>query len=482
MPRPVTAIVMLLLSSACAQDLVRSVHYEYRPIARGRGGGGVGGVVPGVGLSVLSGVLLWWNEGRAVRESRMLRRLLPSLVRLDADSPPDPTHDGRLVHLSGPLRASGLVDPEWGLQRQGVLRLRRSAEVYQWREERTETSQRVSEREVRREVTHRYRRTWGRVPVDSSRFEAPHGHHNPEPVLPVGDTTFTATDAALPGGIHVPAGLVAQLSDYAAVPLAGAGLTQPTHLPSAAITGVGTVSIPFQQRGAALSRPLPPGSPVQTTDDVLRQSGEAGGRTGSLTLRPAGAAASGETPPLPVLRGPPPAPEVGDVRLRWSEVASPAEGVSILARQGRRGELLPWSDEAGRGVYRLVRGVASAEEMVQQLRREERAKKWLARAAGCGGMALGLRLILGAATDLISRLPFGIGPLLAALTGPLATLLSIGTGAGLSAIIVALAWVRFRPLAAAALSAAAAAFIYVPAALARAHRVAPLAPRGARAR
>ena len=33
-------------------------------------------------------------------------------------------------------------------------------------------------------------------------------------------------------------------------------------------------------------------------------------------------------------------------------------------------------------------------------------------------MALGLRLILGAATDLISRLPFGIGPLLAALTGP----------------------------------------------------------------
>ena len=97
-------------------------------------------------------------------------------------------------------------------------------------------------------------------------------------------------------------------------------------------------------------------------------------------------------------------------------------------------------------------------------------------------MALGLRLILGAATDLISRLPFGIGPLLAALTGPLATLLSIGTGAGLSAIIVALAWVRFRPLAAAALSAAAAAFIYVPAALAHAYRDAPLAPRGARAR
>lgn len=136
-----------------AQDTLRRSTIEYRP-AHARAGSdrpaGFGGVVPGLGLSVLAGAVLWYNEGRTVRESRMLGRVLRQVVRLDGRQPLDPAHDDALVHVTGRLQTSGAWDPDFSaLHRPDALRLHRVTEVYQWQEERHDTETRISATEVR---------------------------------------------------------------------------------------------------------------------------------------------------------------------------------------------------------------------------------------------------------------------------------------------------------------------------------------------
>lgn len=133
---------------------------------------------------------------------------------------------------------------------------------------------------------------------------------------------------------------------------------------------------------------------------------------------------------LPVLaRAPQPA--VGDTRVRWEEVRTPPEGVSVLAKQraavipegegagaaggvssplfGTAPTLLPWGDGSGHFVFRLVRGEVSAEAMVENLRGEERRRRWLFRGLCWAGMAVGFRLVLGTIDAVAAAIPFGIG-------------------------------------------------------------------------
>jgi hypothetical protein len=148
-------LLLCLVRAGRSQDTLRRSTIEYRP-ARARAGtdrpAGFGAVVPGLGLSLLAGAFLWHNEGRAVRESRMLSRVLRHVVRLDSSQPLDPAHDDALVHLSGPLRTDGAWDPDFPtLHRPDALRLRRVTEVYQWQEERQDDETRISPTEVKGE-------------------------------------------------------------------------------------------------------------------------------------------------------------------------------------------------------------------------------------------------------------------------------------------------------------------------------------------
>ena len=75
----------------------------------------------------------------------------------------------------------------------------------------------------------------------------------------------------------------------------------------------------------------------------------------------------------------PPAPRVGDARVRFRALSNPAEGVSLLAAAGGGSSTLrPWGEgqAEGRaergpswakgGLYMLRRGVRSAEDLLQE--------------------------------------------------------------------------------------------------------------------
>ena len=97
-------------------------------------GQAVGGVLFGLVALLVSVVLLFWNEGRAIHTTQGLAEG-SGVVRSVSATSVDAANNGRLVHVVGDLTVAGPVaDPDFGQRASGV-RLLRKVEMYQWKEE-----------------------------------------------------------------------------------------------------------------------------------------------------------------------------------------------------------------------------------------------------------------------------------------------------------------------------------------------------------
>src|SRR5262245_60534915 len=106
-------------------------------------GESVKGIVLGLVLVVLSCIGLFWNEGRAVQTAKSLAEGASLVIDIDPGRV-DPANDGKLVHVTGTIKAGIVpIDSEFGVSADG-LRLVRTVEMYQWQEEqKTETKKNV---------------------------------------------------------------------------------------------------------------------------------------------------------------------------------------------------------------------------------------------------------------------------------------------------------------------------------------------------
>ncbi len=124
-------------------------------------------------------VLLYWNEGRAVDAIRALDRGAAAIVEVNAASI-DPAANGKLVHVSGMLQpGTPAKDPVFGVTGDGLVRLARAVEMYQWKEETTTTSHQNVGGSKTTETTYNYTRQWSAQPIDSGHFKNPANHQNP---------------------------------------------------------------------------------------------------------------------------------------------------------------------------------------------------------------------------------------------------------------------------------------------------------------
>lgn len=88
------------------------------------------GVVIGIILIIVSIVVLFWNEGRAVRTARSLEEGARVVVSVKPDTV-DPANEGKLVHMTGQLTTDErLVDDTFGVGAEALV-LRRKVETYQ---------------------------------------------------------------------------------------------------------------------------------------------------------------------------------------------------------------------------------------------------------------------------------------------------------------------------------------------------------------
>lgn len=313
-------------------------------------------VLFGLLLLVGSSVLLFWNEGRAVQTARSLAEGRTLVVDVDA-ARVDPANEGKLIHVNGEVKAvAPLRDAEFGVSATG-LRLIRTVEMYQWKEEsRTERHTTLGGSEDST-TTYTYQLVWNGSRYDSSHFRRPEGHNNPQ--MRYTRTTYTARDATL--GSFRPSEPALRL------------------LPANQVVRVEPALVD-RLRGRI-------SGPLQVVDGKF------------------------------YLGADPSQPRAGDHRISFTIV--PNGPASFIGRQSGA-DLSEYQTKSGDKLLMARSGLMSAPDMFKVAEDENRMLTWLLRAVGVFVMFLGFALILFPLSVIADFVPFigsivGAGALLVAL-------------------------------------------------------------------
>jgi hypothetical protein len=335
--------------------------------------GALTGVLIGLALVPGSAYLLFWNEGRAVQTAQSLTEGAGAVQAAEAGRV-EATQEGRLVHVTGPITVQGtLRDPDFGVQAAGAVRLVRSVEMFQWREERRSETRTQLGGAQETVTTYSYTRGWSSTAINSSGFRQPEGRLNPP-------LRFEARNTVAPEARLGARRLTEQQ-------LAGFGSPAPIALDAAT----------FQP---------PSGARVME---------------GGLYL--------GRDPGNP---------QVGDMRIRFAQV--PAGPASIIARQAGDG-FAPYQTRAGDSLFMLRAGAVPASEMFAAAQSANATMTWILRLVGCVLMYAAFGMILRPLPVLGSVVPF-IGSIIGVGTGLVSLLLTVI----LAPLVIAVAWIWFRPL------------------------------------
>jgi hypothetical protein len=326
------------------------------------------GLVVGPLLVIGAIVLLWWNEGRAVHAITGLKDAASQVVEAEA-SGPSPANDGKLVHVVGAATAQAPIqDADVGIGFNDQVGVARTAEMYQWKETKTERTQENVGGSSTTTTTYDYTREWAEEAIDSAKFKYPNGHQNP--AMPFRSKRFAASDAKLGGWTLSP--------------------------------------------------------------DVLDRIEY----TQALTPdAPAGWTLSGEN----YYRGDPAAPKVGDMRVRYVGLPSGAT-VSVLAKQSGNG-FAAFTTKNGYQVELAAIGDHSAAALIENQRKAEALLTWVLRGVGTLLMFLGFAVFLAPLSTIASVIP-----LFGRIVGGAAALVALVIAIPLSILVIAFAWLTYRPL------------------------------------
>mgnify|MGYP000001376373 CR=1 FL=1 len=288
------------------------------------------GVLVGFLLIPVSIVVLFWNEGRAIKTARGLDEGA-GMVRSVSAERADPSNDGKLVYVTGMLSTGGPVaDADFGV-RTSAVRLSRHVEMYVWKEEtQTESRTKLGGGEERT-TTYKYVRDWSDKPVDSGKFKEPRGHTNPSMTYQSRETLAPGTRL---GSFTIPDGMLRNFGE--AKPLA----------------------VTDAQAGALQIRI---NKPVVAVDGVLY---------------------AGRDPSQPA---------VGDMKISFLQV--PPQVASVVAAQAGAG-FGPYMTRQGTSVQLISAGAVPAATMFQAAQAENATMTWILRAVGIVLMFVGFGLIL----------------------------------------------------------------------------------------
>uniref|UniRef100_UPI004055D23A TMEM43 family protein n=1 Tax=Candidatus Electronema sp. TaxID=2698783 RepID=UPI004055D23A len=290
----------------------------------------VKGIAVGFILFIAAFFLLFWNEGRAVKDYKTLKEGAGAVVSALADQV-DPAREGKLIHLSGKaVTEETLRDPDFSVTA-NALRLERSAEMYQWQERSESKTEKKLGGAEETTTTYSYSKAWSESLISSSGFRQQAGHENPGS-MPFSSAEQMARQVRL-GAFSLPPSLVGKISNFQPLPLSA-------------------------------ETPLPENA------------------AGRKVWRHGNGFYLGEDPN---------APQLGDLRISF-RIVPPTE-VSIVARQSGS-SLEPYRSKAGGSIELLQTGTHSAAAMFESAQQSSKMLTWLLRLGGFILMLTGLNLML----------------------------------------------------------------------------------------
>ena len=357
----------------------------------------------GVGFALFIGgtVLLWWNEGRAVRTADMLEEAQQACVEMENPSKKDKSLDGELV--CGTAMATtedSLVDKEFGIGATAIS-LKRSVEYYQWvehSETKTEDKLGGSQEEV---TTYTYKKEWSDSPIDSEGFKDPDYKGHNVVLANVEDDEQWAENVTF-GAYSLNEGLIHSMTDYEPLEL---------DLSDDLLSQMDKNTQEAYERYYGKKDIAPSDSGynyVHVDENQLY-----------LGVNPA-------------------APQVGDVRVTFEKVmpakvtvVSVVDGDSFKAFKAKNGEHF----------QRLVMGKKGIDEIFEGEKTTNTFLTWIFRLVGTLLVIGGLKGIFGIIETLLKVVPF-----LANIVGWGVGFVCTIVGIVWSLIVIAIAWVFYRPV------------------------------------
>lgn len=360
------------------------------------------GIIVGIILLILGSVLLFWNEGRAVRARAALGEAKAAVFQIPSIAFADSVLDGKLVFATGLADTDEvLADDPLGIGESvvsGIARvgLMRNVEYYQWVETSTSQTRKKLGGGTETVTTYDYKKVWTDEPVDSSQFQYAQKYKNTVRRPGVQDVTQTASNVTF-GAYKIPGFMKSPI-----------GEKEPAEV--------------FLSETAA--------EYIKANSQYLPVTAYGG------TL---------------YLSKSPQSPQVGDMRFTYTQ-RKPAE-ISLLAVvSGDTFE--PFRASDGSEFWLVQNGKSTPEAMFKGMEKSNSATTWVLRIIGAVLVTIGFGLIFAPLSVLADVIPF-----LGSIVGAGTWLASFLLGFAWSFILIAVAWLRFRPLLGGGLLAAAALLV-----------------------
>lgn len=354
--------------------------------------GSAKGMVGGLLMFIIGTCLLWWNEGRAVKTAKAIGDAASNVEIVDDVSKVNASLNGKLIHASAFADTKDtLTDDMFGVREQAI-RIDRKVEYYQW----VEMAQ-TKEREKigggkETTTTYTYEKKWVDKPVNSAEFKDPQYQSANKVLSEVEDKSEMASNVTF-GAYTLPESFVSAISGG-----------EPAE-----------VRMTEEQRFTWNERLHMLRPKVNTETSLVHTSAN----TVYLGLSPN-------------------SPQVGDVRVTFTKV--PPADISLIA-QVDGSTFKAYRAKNGQSFSRVQMGTVSADEMIEQARSENNMLTWVLRLVGVLLIVIGLKGMFGLLPMLFKVLPF-LGSIVDAGVGLVSWIL----GLAWSFIIIAIAWLVFRPI------------------------------------
>lgn len=359
----------------------------------------VAGILIGIILIAVATWLLWWNEEDTFKTAGAINEA--ELVTQDVNdiSKIDPALEGKVIHAIGYADTQEVLrDNIFGVEAKAI-NIKREAEYYQWTEhQHSETRKKLGGGEET-VTTYTYSQEWVSEPVDSNKFEDPDYIGRNTTLTTIKDETFMASRVTF-GAYVLPDFLKRSIGG--SVPMTLNNIDTASAASAANITSLQLVHV----QGSTIYLGANPGSPA-----------------------------------------------IGDVRVTFSQ--TPPADVSIIA-QVIRDTFEPFTASNGYTFSALKMGKISSAAMFDGARSDNKLMAWIFRVIGAVCVMIGLSLVFKPLSVILDVIPI-LGTIMGAGTGFVAFLL----GLAWSLIVIAVSWLRFRPLIAGGLIAAALMLIVI---------------------
>ena len=396
-------------------------------------------------LFILGTALLWWNEGRAVKTEKMLNEAGNAYVEMENPNKKDASLEGELI--CGTAMATtedSLTDAQFGIGAKAIA-IKRIVEYYQWVEHAQEKKEdKLGGKEVTT-TTYTYSKEWVSRPIESAQFKDP-AYQNKNMMLNTIDDAEQYAENVSFGAYKLSESLIHSISSSEGLDLAIAEdllkqfdkNTQAAYERFYGVQKKEPAQQPTQQPAIPDSVKALLSDSVKAVLDSLQAVNDSIVKSMENAENKKDLEYVHQASNVLYFGRVPSSPEVGDVRVTFEKIV-PAKVTVMAVVDGDT--FKPFKAKNGKRFQTLVMGKKSGDEIIEAEKEANSIILWALRILGIVMVIGGLKGIFGFIETILKVVPF-----IAGIFGWGVGLVCTIVGIVWSLIVIALAWLFYRPI------------------------------------